>query len=232
MVINPPPGAPPASGLFGLPRLLIPELALFPYRQKIPVVSGGIDRTSRLIRESLSNQGFAVGGAASPVVSVRASSLQSRPISLIVAERNVRHDSAGLSLHVTIWALVGCGVVLGVVDSDVIGSWVILVPWVTAFAAMAFVFWYAFGRCYRSEVVMVVLEPEGGSSVSTVGVPGVASSPHTVTWFAGRVRSETRNAAEPNSRRPVRVDPALDLVRVLADLIKDFKKRMDGPPGS
>jgi hypothetical protein len=227
-----PPGAPPARRGFARPRLLFPDPSSFPYRQTVPVARGGVERSQRIVREMLAGQGFAlVAASPSDGRTTIAASGSPPQQTVVVAERRVEHDSSDRPILVAFWTLVSAGIALGVVDAILDGYWQIVLPWAAAFSTIAVVFWYAYGRCYRSEVVMVVFDLARGSGAKTDPVAG-PTQPHLVSWFAGRVRSEIRTSPEPHSRRPVRIDPSVVMVRVLANLVPKFARNVNAAPGS
>jgi hypothetical protein len=202
---------------------------MFPYRQTIRVAAGSTERTARLAQESVSSHGFSIvmSGTLERGSVVPPSGTYPRR-RILVGERNVRRDASDRPVRAAIWTLVASGVILGAVDSALIGAWVVLVPWIAAFSIVAGVFWFAYGRCYRSEVVMVVVEVDSGPGSKPMSADPSLEA-HTVTWLAGRVRSDLRTAREAHSRRAVRVDPAFGLIRVIADTIRTFTASLEGP---
>ncbi|MGC2359310.1 MAG: hypothetical protein WA691_03265 [Thermoplasmata archaeon] len=212
--------APAPSGTWlGHPRLIVPEPVGFPYRQTATVAKGGIDRTSQLITQTLVGLGFEIifSGPA-PTAPGTDPSTTPAARTLIAAERNVRFDAPDLIVRLTIWTFVGAGIVLGVIDAAVYVSVVVLFPWVGAFTALALLFWFVYGRTYRSDVAMVYLAP--------VTSPGTGASvtsdaqPHAITVLAGAVRSDTRSAPKMGSRQPIRVEREFRMVRVPGLLIR------------
>lgn len=222
------PGPAPQKGWIGRPRLLVPDPSGFPYRQTVRVATGGVDRTAQIVREALLSQGFAiVGSSPASVAPTGVPSMIPPTRTYIVGERHVEHDVTERPVLIAFWTLVVAGVLLGAIDAVLDGVWQIVVPWVAAFSTIGVVFWYAYGRCYRSDVVMVVID---GAQRSSGDVAGPTS--HSVTWLAGRVRSQIRTAPEPHSRLSVRVDTSVTMVKVLAALVQTFGQRVGAPARS
>jgi hypothetical protein len=224
--------APAPSGTWlGHPRLIVPEPVGFPYRQTATVAKGGIDRTSQLVTQTLVGLGFEIIFTGPAPLGPSAESSTPLPgRTLIVAERNVRFDAPDLIVRLTIWTLVGAGIVLGVIDAAVYVSILVLFPWVGAFTGLALLFWFVYGRTYRSDVAMIYLAP----LIPPVG--GAPSSgdpqPHTIIVLAGAVRSDTRSAEKMGSRQPIRVEREFRMVRVPGLLIRAVSPKPPVPSTS
>ncbi|MGA9840435.1 MAG: hypothetical protein WBF81_03890 [Thermoplasmata archaeon] len=214
--------AAPRRKRFGLPPLGTPDPATFPYRQVIACPGAEVELSTRLARETLSTLSFDVvrSGALSDTPTVAAPGR-----TVILAERNVRHDTADLRVRATVAILLGCGIALGALNAAILVSAVAFPAWVGIFSILALVVWYSYGRSFRSDVVFVLIDRLPGAG-SDAGAAGGTPGAHTVTWVAGRVRSDIGTVANQPARRPVRVDAAFALVRVLGTLVTTFKRKV------
>ena len=221
MVPDPTPTGARSGGWLGRPRLLCPAPVGFPYRQTTTVTTDAVDRTGELATRYLAGVGFKIISPAElPGTSTPVPNGGPGPRLLFLAERNIRFEEPDLVVRVTIWTLLGAGLALGGLDASIYVSFFVIFPWFGAFAGMALLFWYTYGRCYGSEVVMAVVDLPRARGAGASGAAPRDSDVHTLTWLAGGVRSDTRSAPEMGLRQPVRIDREFRVVPVLAALIK------------
>lgn len=209
-------------------RLVDLDLASFPYRQVVRLENGSVDDAARIVRRTLTDLGFDVGGNASGAsATTRPGSTQTAESLLILGERNLSRDTMDAATIATLAIVVVSGAVLGVVDAFITRNWIAVPAWLASFGLVAALLWVAFGRSYRSDVVVALV----GGDRSRPGPPGPpegASRPVLVTWLAGRVRSELRAAPSPDTRRAARVQEAYGVVGVLASVVRAFRTQAEG----
>lgn len=120
--------------------------------------------------------------------------------------------------QVSVYALLGAGLGLGLFDALAVQAPILALPWAGGAAAVAALFWYRYGRSFDSEVVLVVFRkgPQGG-----VEGPSGGSLP-SIAWFVGRVRSDARGSRRTGTQATV---PS-GLARTAGALARDFQERL------
>jgi len=152
-----------------------------------------------------------------------------RPPTLVVGERKLLKEQTDRRVLEALAVVVAGGGVLGVFDAFATSSWLVVPLWLGAFAVVAAIFWFVFGRSYRSDLVVAFVEvdrPTGPGASDRGGSSPIVS----VTWLAGHVRSEVRGAPSSRTRRIVRFREASGVVSMLATAIRTFRAQMEATP--
>ena len=144
---------------------------------------------------------------------------------LVVGERKLLREQTDRRVLEALAVVVAGGGVLGVFDAFATSAWLVVPLWVGAFAVVAALFWFVFGRSYRSDLVVALIEV----ARTGAGASPAADSPLpvSVTWFAGHVRSEVKGAPSSHTRRIVRFREASGVVSMLATVIRTFRVEME-----
>jgi hypothetical protein len=143
-------------------------------------------------------------------------------VTTILAERNIVRVTMSSTRALPLVALVAAGVVLGLTDWLVTNNFLVIFPWVGAFAVAAFVFRLRVGGAYLSELIRVDVRavppssPTGAVTVATI-------------WGAGRVRSEGEMGPE-HERTVTRIDPLIPLTDHVAFAVQETSRRLGHPP--
>lgn len=216
-------GSPPPSGpapgresRLTVP-LWVPDLSKLADRRAADVPADAAGNVEAALRACFQSVGFRVLSSSSPS-DPRAGG---RARFGLIAERDLEPVLSSSRHLVAIWGLVGCGIVLGVVDAIVVGSVVVAVPWIGIFAAGAILLRVRVGGAYTSDVIVAVVRGTGNS-------PTGASAPVGVTWYGGRVRSE--GVMGPwRGRVPVQVSSTIPVTAALDWIAREFRRRMGLP---
>ncbi len=199
--------------------LRTPGIARFPYRRRIRIASPDAERVAGEIEATLRHIRFHVD--------VRTGAERGSPgvTTTLIAERNVVRVPISIARALPLVALVGGGVVLGLVDWLVTNQFLVLFPWIAAFAIAAFVFRLRIGGAYLSELIVVEVVPLASSSGG--GAPSVGT-----IWGAGRARSEGEMGPE-HERTVVRITPLIPLADNIAFVVQETSRRLAAPaPGA
>jgi hypothetical protein len=205
----PSPPGPAGPGRF-MANLRWPGVDRYPYRRRIrigtpsaPPVAQEIEATLRRLRFHVEVHS-APGGPSNSVS--------------ILGERNVVPVSMSLARAMPLLTLIGAGVVLGVVDWLVTNQFIVVFPWVGAFAIAAFVFRLRIGGAYLSELIFVEVRPLPAMP------PSNAPSVGTV-WGAGRARSEGEMGPE-HERTVVKITPLIPLSDIVAFVVQETSRHL------
>jgi hypothetical protein len=195
-----------------------PAVSEFPYRRRIRIANASAARVAEEIEATLRRLRFYV-----EVRSIR-SPTGADAGTLIVAERNVVRVTMSLARAVPLLALVAAGVVLGITDWLVTNEFLVVFPWIGAFAVAAFVFRLRVGGAYLSELIEVEVRPMPGDTDGSA--PSVAT-----LWGAGRARSEGEMGPE-HERTVVRIDRLIPLTDHVTFVVQETSRRLGRAPSS
>jgi hypothetical protein len=177
----------------------------------------------RIARRTLTELGFYVGATSSTVTAPNRANPSAPAVPLlVVGERKLFREATDRTVLEALGVVIAGGGVLGVFDALVTKSWVVAPLWIAAFGLIAAVFWFVFGRSYRSDVIVAVIDVDRPSA-SPPAPPADLASSVSVTWLAGHVRSEVRGAPSSDTRRIARFKEAYGTVSMLASVIRKFQ---------
>lgn len=204
------------------PLRLLPDLVL-PLRQDVPLAEFSWPHVTDAIRQTLGSAGFQIVSISEAPGSGPPASRPGFPgRSETVAERRRRSVPMPAPAKVSVYALFGAGLALGVFDALAVQTPLVALPWAGGAAAVAFLFWYRYARSFDSEVVVVVLRPSAPAARSAGPAIGPTAS---LAWFAGQVRSHARGSSRVSAE--VWVPPGL--AREVGALTRDFLARLAAP---
>jgi hypothetical protein len=211
---TPPPGT-QAPGRF-MASIRWPSVARYPYRRRIRIGTPAAAPVAEEIEATLRKLRFRVEVHPTPGAPPGTVS--------ILAERNVVQVSMSLARALPLLTLIAAGVVLGIVDWLVTNQFIVVFPWIGAFAIAAFVFRLRIGGAYLSELIFVEVQPLPARA------PSNAPSVGTV-WGAGRARSEGEMGPE-HERTVVKITPLIPLADVIAFVVQETSRHLarTGPP--
>ena len=134
-------------------------------------------------------------------------------------ERRVRRTATSSSTRASMSVLIASGALLGLLDAFVVGSAILLIPWVGVGVGAAGFIWLRYGRTYQSEVIAVVpVSTTAGSDD-----PGGPANPPGLLWSVGRVRS----VGYAGSRTTVGVpDCPVSLIDTLTAVVRRFDSEL------
>jgi hypothetical protein len=210
----------PTGGTAAAPRwmayLRTPPLAKFPYRRRIRIASASAPNVVQEVESILRRIRFTVE------VRPPAPSAGPEAPTVILAERNVVRVSMSFARAIPLLTLIGAGAVLGIVDWLVTNQFLVLFPWVGAFAIAAFVFRLRIGGAYLSELILVEVRPMAGATPNAGPTVGTQ-------WGAGRARSEGEMGPE-HERTVVRIDPMIPLTDNVAFVVQETSRHLVRAP--
>jgi hypothetical protein len=187
-----------------------PAVTSFPYRRRIRIGTPSAARVAEEIEATLRKLRFHVEFHPTPGVAPESVS--------ILAERNVVPVSMSLARAVPLLTLIAAGVVLGITDWLVTNQFIVVFPWIAAFAIAAFVFRLRIGGAYLSELIFVEVRPLPAMA------PSNAPSVGTI-WGAGRARSEGEMGPQ-HERTIVKITPLIPLTDVIAFAVQETSRQL------
>ncbi|HXW67214.1 MAG TPA: hypothetical protein VEL82_05005 [Thermoplasmata archaeon] len=189
--------------------LYVADPASFPYRQTIRLALAPGASVEARVRSVFAADGFenlalvAPDGGFPPTLGAP-----------VAGERNFRRGPASRRKRVAIVGIFGCGLALGVLDALLFSDPLYGLPWAGLAAVFAVLLWWAFGRAYESDVVVVM--------AGSLKPPPAAAPPGTgaVTVWGGHVRSEVFSGTARRARDAVEILPELSALLSVKDVVR------------
>ncbi len=137
-------------------------------------------------------------------------------------ERRVRRTATSSSTRASMAVLIASGALLGLLDAFVVGSAILLIPWLGVGVGAAGFIWLRYGRTYESEVIAVA----PALTTSASDDPVDSSGSPALVWSVGRVRS----VGYAGSRTAVGVpDCPVSLIDTLTAVARRFDSELGEP---
>lgn len=141
-----------------------------------------------------------------------------------IAERNLRRGPTNPPALHAVLALVGAGLVLGILETYLAGSVVYALPWVVATLAFSLVLWLRYGRTFESDVIVATARDTSEASDRSLAAAGPVVSPE-VFLEAGRVQSALHGGKRIAVRLldcpPAHIRELVSVVHRFEALVKD-----------
>jgi hypothetical protein len=197
------------------PLSLSPDLSL-PLRQDAVIPSLPWPQVTEAIRSTLGAAGFGIVSVVERRAPVKGASAAGAPLFWeTLSERGRRSIPMGAATRASLYALFGAGFGLGLFDAIAVRVPLFALPWGGGAALVAFLFWYRYGRSFKSEVMLVAVRPTRGAAARGL----------TVAWIAGVVTSDARGS----HRVGVEATDTPAMARAAGELARAFRDRVTGP---
>jgi hypothetical protein len=211
------------------PRHRGPPLGLnasleFTVGQSVLLGDRTMESARSMVRDVLRGRGFRVNSLPAGLLSRSGGSSPTETRLVQVAERNVRRGPTNPPTLHAILALVGAGLVLGILDTILAGAVIYVTPWIAAAAAVSLALWLRYGRTFESDVIIAAVRDTSGTSGGTPGAKGQVVSPE-VFLEAGRVLSVVhggkRTAVQTLDCPPPHIRELVNVVHTFETLAKN-----------
>lgn len=213
-----------------LPTLSLAASLRFSVGQSVALRAVPAGRALAQAEETLRERGFRVSPPASSAVAKASGGAGSEGVTVRVAERDVRRGPMDRPVVEAVVALLGGGIVLGVVETLLAGTPFYAGPWVLGAALVSLALWLRYGRTFESDVIVALVRARvdaGGSGGEDLASARPAS-PVEVLWQTGRVRS-VLHGGRRIAVRVIECHPVQ--VRELIHVIDQFDTRFRRSPG-
>jgi hypothetical protein len=216
-----------AAGSAHYPPLRSPGEISLPVSKRVLVTASSLPALDGAVVAALTSGGFAaVRESAETHSESDELSVQSGTPSHF-GERRVRRVATSSSIKASVGILIAAGALLGVIDAFVVGSAVLLIPWLGVGLGASGFIWLRYGRTYQSELIAVVPVPTPPSDEADGPAAAV-----TLLWSVGRIRS----VGYGGSRTSLGVqDCPVALIETFTSVVRKFESELgksgapDGP---